>query len=911
MQRLLASVATALLSLAGAPLPAAAQTDQLPPAARTLSSCLQTSDRLSVLLLVDESGSLDDTDPQNHRVEGLKAAIGGLVRLTEQPGARAPKVEVLFARFSGVVHPAPESEDPVQWLPVSSATRTSLNRRADGYASRNQGDDTDYGLALAAAQSLLTTRAAQLTKDAGTAAPCKAIIWFTDGKYQLGPRGPGSTLPMTVPYAPGVRLDDRQGADQALAEGKTYLCEPGRLSDRLREEDVVLFTVALSTKEFSTGDRDFLHALTTGVSNEETCGSKLSDDNGLYLAARDGSGLFFVFSNLFSAPSPRPVDGPRSFETMTGLKGFLIGAATSADDMQATLTGPDGSSVRLNSGEAGRTEVSGATVSYDWHSQRVVEIEGRLPADVDTWIGEWKIDYLDAPVRSTIRLLPGVSPSLVDEPVLTRGEPDELRVRLVDENDAPVEAGPLAERAAMPAEIRDPNTGRTLPVTLTKAGDGTFAGTVAIPDSLSAPYVVVDVGAEFDPVGDVVINTVHRSFELQTELAASAAYPAVQTTRLDLPSIEGEGTTTGTITVVAPSEVGGCVFLREHKLSGPGRAGEIALSTEPESAGADCLTLEPGQRADIQVTLTPARAATGGVRGTVPVQLTSDQEPGTQTVEIPTSFELAPEPDIVKRWAIIALLTLAGVALPIAFLHLLNWLGAWFTAPQELKWLKREVSIDPDRRLVTRAGEPIEAPYGAFELVSSEGTGRRTKSHTFDGIALHTVASGSFAGLFKGPYGVATAATGGRLAAGPPPLHTWDDNTEHEVPVALPGTWLFYPTAVHRPREAEPTDDFGGMAEETGKQPEERARVDGNLILLIADGGDIDQGSRLVSSAEHELRKFEVEDASELGRGPDDGRFRWMSWPARRRPGRATPPPEPDDVATDDDDKDAAGGREL
>ena len=60
-----------------------------PQDADPLSTCLETNRKLSVLFLVDTSGSLATTDPSNQRVTGLKLAVSSLRNLRQAKEAAA------------------------------------------------------------------------------------------------------------------------------------------------------------------------------------------------------------------------------------------------------------------------------------------------------------------------------------------------------------------------------------------------------------------------------------------------------------------------------------------------------------------------------------------------------------------------------------------------------------------------------------------------------------------------------------------------------------------------------------------------------------------------------------------------------------------------------------------------------
>ena len=224
------AIVLALLTMAapiiGTP-PAQAQQSALPPALMTLRSCLEQSQgtaRLLALVVVDESGSLQNTDPDDQRVPGVRALLSGLAGLTsQQPGGNDLEVlvrMVTFAEGYQPLVPEPSDADPV-WSVLNETTFDQLSGQAGELADRDHGDFTDYLSALNGARRDLAIQSAELTADGGPP-PCKLLIFFTDGRYDLA-------------------LD----ADEAA--GRQQLCAAGGVTDGLRSDGAVTISVGLAS----------------------------------------------------------------------------------------------------------------------------------------------------------------------------------------------------------------------------------------------------------------------------------------------------------------------------------------------------------------------------------------------------------------------------------------------------------------------------------------------------------------------------------------------------------------------------------------------------------------------------------------------------------------------------------------
>jgi hypothetical protein len=154
----------------------------------------------------------------------------------------------------------------------------------------------------------------------------------------------------------------------------------------------------------------------------------------------------------------------------------------------------------------------------------------------------------------------------------------------------------------------------------------------------------------------------------------------------------------------------------------------------------------------------------------------------------------------------------------------------------------------------------VTPQYDVFEPLALEGENRKVRALEVDQLRLRTVASGGLAGLFRGPYGVAEAAGAGPLAAGSSgPLRSWRGRTRQEVPLSLAGTWFFVPEPTLEPQDAlgDSSDLWGDTSPPSGGGSDGE-RMQGRLVLLIANGGDPEMGEKLLAEADRALRDEEL-----------------------------------------------------
>jgi hypothetical protein len=874
------AIATAACALVlTAPAASAQGGPDLTPAARTLSQCLQSSDRLSLVILVDESESLQGTDAADERVPGLKALLLGLLRLSHPPsGGNGPEVDVLFAGFHNRVTPRPEDVNEAEdWRQVTPDAMSSLIATAESFEDRDEGRDTDYGTALTAVDEYFERHSESLVAG-GDDPPCRALVWFTDGRYQVTKRTDpeGRKLPRTVEYAPGIPLDSERNSKRVVAAGTRYLCREGGLMDQLADHNVVKFTVALTTK-LQPDASVLLDALTTGAAGDEACGSQLSHATGSYLRVKDSGELFFTFSSIFGTVPP-PVGPPvcvpkscpagqRTFETLEGVSSFVLHASTGADDVEIHLTGPSGSTQVLKPGAPGSLETAGTDLNQRWVSLRAVEVLGEFDRDNEDWLGRWTIAFVSsAPANRTARpvyrlqLFTDHRIEPVGSQSVTRGEPTRLRFRLVDRSGKTLTGGPLLPAASLTGTMTDPTSGRSTPFKLTGPSPrGEFTGTVVLSPRSAAAYVFVDLDATFGTPDGTSLVARHRSLRLLTEFPESAGYPKVTPTELAPPKLEGTGPTRGKLTVTGSRFADGCVWIENARLDGPDGAGAITAKPPAGATSATrCLRVRRGERRELTVTFEADHQAIGFVEGSLPVHLLSSKTPGERTVQIEARFPMD-RPDSVWKWLII-LGGILGTAFPLLLLHGLNTRNARFAEPGELMVLERDVKVSPYGGLESADGGRLDVTYTDFAELPGARHGEDGLS--LDLVELRPVASGSVKDrvnrLFQGPYGVATARDRPIVAGASQPLSVWRDGTAHEVPLALSGTWIFYSTAEPAARDGSGSDADAGPWEPPSDDPEPEARSDdavaGKLLLVVSRGATTPDCQALLISAEEAMR---------------------------------------------------------
>ena len=200
------------LALLGWSMPGA-HADNKNSGASRYGACLAAQKSGELLLLFDESGSLQSSDPKAARVTAAKYLVQTLGKYADRVGA---DVDVAIAGFSDsyAVHQ--------NWTKLTAATADSLDGQLDAQAPRNTGIDTDYWVALDGARQTLASRGS----GPNGADRCQAIAFFSDGKIDFTQR------PLTKPYADGTNLNSQDGVDQTVRKATESICRPGGLADQ-------------------------------------------------------------------------------------------------------------------------------------------------------------------------------------------------------------------------------------------------------------------------------------------------------------------------------------------------------------------------------------------------------------------------------------------------------------------------------------------------------------------------------------------------------------------------------------------------------------------------------------------------------------------------------------------------------
>lgn len=686
-----------------------------------LADCIRNRGRLAVLMVVDQSGSLEDTDPFDIRVTGIKAALAGLAELTA--GEAASDVAVAIGGFD-------ESYSTViDFTELSLDNATELGSRAQAFADRDQGFDTDYVAAFTGAQDALNAQAVQMDPS-GRDPVCRLMMLFTDGKFDIEDRLTAAQQDAhgtSKPWAPGSDLTTAGSGAALVEQGREILCRRDGLIDGGRSSEIFTAVVALETG-IEEQDRSFLRSIADGEVEGQVCGvpGSAAEASGVYLPASDVDDLIAALLEVASAQPPIPPgldpvdtcpvdevacpDGSKRFELDSSLSRFNLLALAATTDIRVDLRSPDGDVVELARDGPQQATLPGNQLTWSWLSPTALLLTGRLSSSSTDWVGEWTVSFVDttgsnadAVNRVAIYLFGDLQGELIEPAELRKGEEGTFGVRLVDAAGQPASPEEFREGSTITATVTVPGEApETVP--LEEQDDGTFLGRYTPRQDLRGSSVNLHLDVAVTTSQGVALPPVGTDFAIPLTNPVGFPQLVVEGGEFRLSGIDGDETASGVVRVIADEFGAGCVWLtganvREH----PDSTSDVAIDSEFGTSEGSCTPVEAGDDLELSVTADPDGTGTGDVLGDLSFQLRSASSGEVREEEMPFRFTMTRPVDRVKEVGILSALVILGTLIPIALLYLVNFLSRRFHPTDTIRWLAVDVLVSP--RSVVRVDE--------------------------------------------------------------------------------------------------------------------------------------------------------------------------------------------------------------
>jgi hypothetical protein len=654
-------------------------------------SCLAGGGTGSIVLLIDQSGSLETTDPDGARMDGAAFLVE---RLAEFSGTSGYALDVRVAGFAAAY------ETPGDWTSLEEGNVAALEGQIDQLGADLRTHDTDYWIALESARQDLADHGGE----------CSAVFWFSDGEYDIDPRESRQSrteFGETKPYAPEIPLTDDAGAAEAVAAGEADICRPAGVADQLRSSGITVIGVGLMSEG---ADFSFLRSVTEGGGAEaaqrngtEQCGEVASPE-GAYFEVDDLDTLLMAFDALSSpgdSLSTSTVEICQGQECGAGEVPFVLDRALSSvrvlassevEGLDAYVVPPGASEAVRFPSSAGAEPIAQGGAEAAWLTPRTVEIELDAAA-VDTWDGTWRVGFVDPASQSAGEQV-AVNLHLSSPLVLGWQEAESTEIRQGTE--IPDAALALVNRTdGSVVDVGDLGGSLSAEVTLTDAdGDAhTLYSTqdktaLAVPVAITVPSEVALGEAKL--VTSLQITTAPPTVDGETAAEGTALQPALLAstvsvlppqnfptvgTRVDFGLLEEETTAQATLDITGP----GCVWLDPESariVGAPAEAGTISVTTPAASEG-ECVRLAEGEQGALALELGTEEHANGAVQGTVAVQIAPEDDPSAaQSVTVPFDADLRRPLDVTTAGTAFAIALLLGIGIPLLALYVLTWLTA-------------------------------------------------------------------------------------------------------------------------------------------------------------------------------------------------------------------------------------------
>lgn len=743
-----------IMLLAGLVLPATpARAD--PPglsAAERWGACVAGSGHGDLLVLFDQSSSLQSSDPADQRVAAAKYLLSALA---ESAAAGGVNLNVKLDGFDVQYRPGG------QWLALDQPGLQQALNEAEAFRDRDNGEGTDYWLAMEGARRTFAERAK------GQEKTCFATLWFTDGALTVAKSSEENDYTtIDRPYDPGNSLETQEDQARAAAAATESLCRAGGLADQIRSMNIAVLGVGLASSQTDGGTFDLMRRIVTGGSASGACGELVDPVPGDFTEVSDIDGLLFAFNKIrdfgrgpIEHQKSLCVDAPCPEGTHTVVLDDSVGAVNilagvEMGDARIVLIAPDGRQVTLEAGQIGTANglpPDFANGSVTWHTKRTGSI--KLSRDGTTgWVGAWHIVFLDTSgnptensSRTSIQIMGDLKPTWTDQVAEVRqGDRLAVSVGLVSGSGQMVTADTLLSAVDLRVEVitADGKTrelasgGKQLlgTTTLLPAAELPLGqGTVRISSTITtAPWT--------DPNGGQVPGTTLATevLDLPLQVRAPVGYPTIAG-QVNFGSAVGEPRLHADLAITGP----GCVWLQPADTvvkTSPEGIGEISLTSASDSPDS-CVEVAAEAQGALPLDLRAAGGGNGGLSGVMMVRIAPLEDPSrVQDVPVTFSADLAKPLRPLNFALAFGIALILGPAIPLLLMYLIKALIAARIPGHALVGQRFDVTFEHGS--ILRDGAPFSLGESDLRtMVPMSGSGARAIQ--VDGVELRARAGWS------------------------------------------------------------------------------------------------------------------------------------------------------------------------
>jgi len=679
-----------------------------------LTRCLSSTKKLDIYYLIDESGSLKSTDPDDTRAEILASSLRTL-------GAFKDVSITYNYGFFGEKFDGSQS-----WTSVNSAT---VDRAADSLArevkSRENAFDTNWLLGIEGAAS-------ELQEQYNKTQACQALIWLTDGGLWIGQDGDSKSI-------------DQNKVDQAAQT----LCNS--IFETLRKRQVSVFGVLLKnaaaleqlekrdpqeyreTREGMAWMRPLLEGsgdVEPGLAAPSTCGTIPIPANysaGALLIAEDPVALALQFLILTSTTEGgTAIDfDPNNILIEPGVRKFRI-LSTSRT---WTLESPTGA--KYSSSSPGVEVISQNGVNQISVTAPKIEF------------GFWKFIFEKSSSSSNrLILFSGLEISLSEKTSLVGGVNGKISGRVVVSpelvaNSAPVLLSDYLDKPNFQI-FEIPSDGKQIRIPGAKvANNGSFD--VAFYPTTTKGVIEIRVTLNLSTKSGIKLAPISLSSKLDVKLPEefpSIASPIVMST------LEGpKGKSSGTIVIEGPVRGSGAacftldsgfgIKIVQDSVSRAGNYSWTLKDLPPDG----CVRVTEGGTKTIEISVKNPKQADSDVIAQIPVKYLSDAKPG-QDIQVLRSIEFESTVNRLGQGLVTILLLLLGILLPLGLIYLMYWMTSRLSFGPGMQRHNFPIIIDASKGLLNRDGSKLVGTVDHFKPIPLQKDSRNYKEQSNGEIRL-------------------------------------------------------------------------------------------------------------------------------------------------------------------------------
>lgn len=386
-----------------------------------LQKCVQDNQRLDILFLVDVSASLSKldgkpgSDPNALRVQALRAItqlLGTTSGLGNNDASQQKQINLAFLDFGEKVRYSFRNLRGWQTL-QNVLNADDDNRIFDQYKWKKTDADTDYVRALD--PSKFSTKK-PLPEETGvlqvlekSSSPCRALMWFTDGKFDIDKKN------HQVPWTKSGVVSGYQQAQSTVRAGRDYLCKSDprfgkALVDVLRSSKLDSTSPPLFVGAIGLGKKETDFDLLRGVAEgSNSCGQVPA--SGQFVSASDPQDLLDALSEILLDPTnPEPSTcnaaptGSEVFRLGQSLQKVSLVVSGNLNGTDVSLVGPNSKKIPFFIDGARKTsndEVPGIEVIevadlFTVSNVRYLMVTAELDPKVAGWSGDWGVEFCRA-----------------------------------------------------------------------------------------------------------------------------------------------------------------------------------------------------------------------------------------------------------------------------------------------------------------------------------------------------------------------------------------------------------------------------------------------------------------------------------------------------------------------------------